>query len=286
MRSQPGQTAAAFLLEALRFAHALADLADAITLPAFWQGQAARWQRPLGTAERAGPLEFELKADGSPVTEADRAAEGAMRRAIAQRFPSHGVLGEEEGRQGPRDAPTWILDPIDGTNNFIRGLPVFATLIAFTLDDRGVVAVVSAPGLGTRWDGVAGGPARQDGSDVRVSEVAELAEAHVSFGGLNYFSGTTTDVIKRFSSSTARQRGYGDFWQHCLVAAGAIDIALDAEVERWDLAAPKIIVEAAGGRLTAFDGADTDAGGNALSTNGRLHDAALSLIAAGATGRG
>lgn len=281
MSPQPDASAAPFTLEALRFAHTLADLADAITLPAFAQARVNRWQRPAGTpAAEAGP-EFELKDDGSPVTEADRVAEASMRRAITQRFPSHAVLGEEEGLLGPGDAPTWILDPIDGTKNFIRGVPVFATLIALALDGRGVVGVVSAPALGTRWDGVVGGPARQDGWDVRVSDVADLSRAHVSFGGLSYFSGPTTDLIERLTRETARQRGFGDFWQHCLVATGGIDVALDGEVERWDLAAPKIIVEAAGGRLTAFDGADTDAGGNALSTNSHLHEAALALIASG-----
>ncbi|MDP8928699.1 MAG: histidinol-phosphatase [Actinomycetota bacterium] len=278
MSPRPDPSPAPFTLEALRFAHTLADLSDAITLPAFRQGRADRWQPPSGQpAADAGP-EFELKADGSPVTQADRAAEDAMRRTIAERFPSHAVLGEEEGLQGPCDAPTWILDPIDGTKNFIRGVPVFATLIALELEGRGVAAVVSAPALGIRWDGVAGGPARQDGRDMRVSGVSHLSQAHVSFGGLSYFAGATTDLITRLTGRTARQRGFGDFWQHCLVAAGGIDVALDAEVERWDLAAPKIIVEAAGGRLTAFDGADTDAGGSALTTNGLLHEAALELI--------
>ncbi len=272
------RSASRFLLETRDFAHTLADLADSITLPAFLKGRADRAQRPMGTSQRSDPVEFELKDDGSPVTAADRAAEGAMRRAIAQRFPAHAVLGEEEGRQGPGDAPTWILDPIDGTKNFIRGIPVFATLVALALDARGAVAVISAPGLGTRWDGVAGGPARQDGRDLRVSELTDLSEAHVSFGGLSHFSGASRDIIDRFATCTARQRGFGDFWQHCLVAAGGIDIALDAEVERWDLAAPKIIVEAAGGRLTAFDGTDTDAGGNALTTNSHLHEAALRVI--------
>ncbi|MFN2555428.1 MAG: inositol monophosphatase family protein [Nitriliruptorales bacterium] len=283
MSPRPLRSGSPSLLEAREFGHELADLADAITLPAFRKRQAARGQQPV-RPDASGAFEFELKDDGSPVTAADRAAEAAMRRAIAQRFPSHAVLGEEEGRQGPGDAPTWILDPIDGTKNFIRGIPVFATLVALTLDGRGAVAVISAPGLGTRWDGVATGPARQDGRDLWVSEVTDLEEAVVSFGGLSHFSGGAGDLISRFTSRTARQRGFGDFWQHCLVASGGIDIALDAEVERWDLAAPKVIVEAAGGRLSAFDGTDTDAGGNALTTNAHLHEAALRVIAGGAAG--
>lgn len=277
-RSPAGRSPAPLIPEALRFAHALADLADAITLPAFLQARAARRPLRLDSPADAGRLEVELKADGSPVTEADRAAEAAMRHAIARRFPSHAVLGEEEGLEGPGDAPTWILDPIDGTRNFVRGIPVFATLVALALDSRGVAAVISAPALGTRWDGVAGGPARQDGCEMRVSEVADLAEAHLSYGGLRHFMGTSTELIYRLATRTARQRGFGDFWQHCLVAAGAVDVALEAEVNRWDLAAPKVIVEAAGGRLTAFDGTDTDAGGDAVATNGHLHEAALALI--------
>ncbi|MGH3443204.1 MAG: inositol monophosphatase family protein [Nitriliruptorales bacterium] len=251
-------TRTARLEEALRFAHELADLADEITLPAFRSGVLA-----------------EVKADGSPVTAADRNVERALRRAIQERFAGHAVLGEEDGLHGPEGAPTWIVDPIDGTKSFVAGVPVYATLIALVDEGRGVVGLVSAPALGTRWDGIAGGPARQDGEEVRVSTVTELAQAMVSFGGLNYFD---LDVIGRFATATARQRGFGDFWQHCLVASGGIDLALEAEVDRWDLAAPKVIVEAAGGRLTALDGRDTDDGGNALSSNRLLHDAALELV--------
>ncbi|HEX2029314.1 MAG TPA: inositol monophosphatase family protein [Nitriliruptorales bacterium] len=247
---------------ALPVAHELADLADAVTLPAFHT-------RP----------DVERKADGTPVTAADRRAERVMRRAIRQRFPDHAVLGEEDGHHGSDHAPTWVLDPIDGTRNFARGVPVFATLIALTVDGEGVVGVVSAPALGSRWDGVAGGPARADGAEIRVSDVDRLSDAWVSFGGLNHFGAQRSlDVVARLTARTARQRGFGDFWQHLLVAAGAIDLALDAVVSRWDLAAPKVIVEAAGGRLTSLDGEDSDAAGSALTSNGRLHEDALAAI--------
>lgn len=254
------------LQRALRTAHELADLADAVTLPAFGRG---------GTAER--------KADGTPVTAADREAERVMRRALAERCPNDAVLGEEDGLHGPEGAPTWVLDPIDGTRNFVRGIPVFATLIALAVDGRPVVGVISAPALGSRWEATAGGPARHDGAEVRVSAVDDVADATVSFGGLNYFHRDGgLDVVARFTARTARQRGFGDFWQHCLVATGAIDLAVEAEVSRWDLAAPKVIVEAAGGRLTSLGGNDTDSGGSALTSNGRLHDDALRIVAGGA----
>lgn len=247
--------------EELAFAHELADLADGITLPSF----------------RSGPA-VEHKADGTPVTEADRSAERVIRAAIVRRYPTHAVLGEEDGLQGDPDAPTWIVDPIDGTRNFVAGIPVFATLIALHADGRGVVGVVSAPALGSRWDGLAGGPARQDGQQVRVSDVADLHSATVSFGGLDYFERLDTAAVPRLTAATARQRGFGDFWQHCLVASGSIDVAVEAEVSRWDLAAVKVVVEAAGGRLTDLEGRDTDEGGSALTTNGVLHDAALEAV--------
>lgn len=246
------------------FAHHLADLADAITLPAFHRG-----------------VSVEAKSDGTPVTATDREVEATLRAAIAERFTDHAVLGEEDGRVGAVDAPTWVVDPIDATRNFASGVPVFATLVAFAVDDRPLVGVVSAPALRTRWDGIADGPARQDGRAIRVSDTSSLAAATVSFGGLDYFDARASlEVVGRLARSTARQRGFGDFWQHCLVASGAIDVAVEAEVSRWDLAAVKVVVEAAGGRLTDLTGVDTDDGGSAVTTNGHLHEAVLHTIGA------
>jgi histidinol-phosphatase len=251
----------------LRFAHELADIADSLTVPAFRAGL------------EAGGLDTEAKADGSPVTEVDVAVERALRGEIRGRRPDHGVFGEEDGRDGPEDAPTWFIDPIDATKNFVRGVPVFATLIALTEGDRGVAAVITAPALGTRWDGVVGGPARQDGREIRVSSTRRLADAQVSLGGLNYFeAGGWFAAVERFATRTARQRGFGDFWQHCLVASGAVDVAVEADVNRWDLAAPRVIVEAAGGRFTDLRGVETDDGGSAVSSNGQLHDQVLALL--------
>jgi histidinol-phosphatase len=247
----------------LAFAHALADLADAITLPGF-----------------RADLDVERKADGTAVTVHDRATERALRQAVHERFPDHAFLGEEDGLDGRDDAPTWVVDPIDGTTNFVRGNPVWATLIALSIDGDEVVGVVSAPALGSRWDGVRAGPAHQDGHEIRVAATADLAEAQVSFGGLDHFDDAgLAGVVADLAARTRRQRGFGDFWQHCLVASGAVDLAIEAEVNRWDLAAVKVVVEAAGGRFTDLHGRVTADGGSALSSNGLLHDEVLALLA-------
>jgi histidinol-phosphatase len=244
-------------------AHELADLADAATLRAFRHH-----------------LDVRTKPDGTWVTSVDEQVERDLRAAIHDRFPDHAVLGEEEGLDGPVDAPRWVLDPIDGTSNFVKGNPVFATLIGLQIDGRDVLGVASAPALGTRFDGIADGPARQDGRPIHVSEIARLDDAEVAFGGLSHFVdrrlGTVPGLLTR---ATARQRGYGDFWNHCLVAAGSTDVAVEAEVSLWDLVAVKVIVEAAGGHFTDLDGVVTADGGSALSTNGRLHDQVLAVLA-------
>jgi histidinol-phosphatase len=251
----------------LAFAHELADLADALTLPAF-----------RGRLEGVG---VETKGDGTWVSEVDVEVERTLRRAIRSRFPDHAVLGEEDGLDGPEDGPRWILDPIDGTTNFVKGNPIYATLVALQVDGDEVVGVVSAPALGSRWDGVVGGPATQDGREIRVSDITDLGDAEVAFGGLTYFDVEGySRLVEDLTARTHRQRGYGDFWQHCLVAAGSTDIAIEASVKLWDLAAPRCIVEAAGGRFTSLDGSPTADGGSALATNGHLHDEVLAAIAA------
>jgi histidinol-phosphatase len=242
----------------------LADLADAITLPAF-----------------RGDHRVVTKPDGSWVTPVDTRVEQTLRAEIGRRFPDHAVLGEEDGRTGPPDAPTWIIDPIDGTTNFVRGNPIFATLIAIQVDGDEIAGVVSAPALATRWDAAVGVGARQDGRAVRVSGVDRLADAEVAFGGLNHLAARgLTALVDALVERTARQRGYGDFWQHCLVASGSTDVAIEADVNLWDLAAVKVVVEQAGGRFTSLDGATTAAGGSAVSSNGRLHDEVLGLVRA------
>ena len=260
MRDAAGGLPAA--ADLLTTCHELADAADALTLPAFRQH-----------------LEVRTKADGTWVTSVDEDVERTLRSMILDRFPEHAVLGEEDGRQGPADAPTWILDPIDGTSNFVKGNPVFATLVAVQVDGQELAGVVSAPALSTRWDGMVGGPAHQDGRPIRVSQVTAMSEAEVAFGGLDYFTQRGLgDGVIRLIDATRRQRGYGDFWNHCLVAAGSTELAIEAEVSLWDLAAVKVVVEAAGGRFTDLAGKRTANGGNAISSNGRLHDEALALL--------
>jgi len=248
----------------LAFAHELAELADARTRAAFGGRQATR-----------------TKADGTWVTAVDVDVERTLRAAIRARYPTHAVLGEEDGLDGPADAPTWVLDPIDGTANFVKGNPIFATLIGLRIDDEDVLGVVSAPALGSRWDGVVGEGATHNGAQIRVSDVDRLVEAEIAFGGLAYFRAQGYgDLVDDLAARTARQRGYGDFWQHCLVASGSTDVAVEAEVNLWDLVAVKAVVEAAGGRFTSLLGARTADGGSALSTNGRLHDEVLTVLAA------
>ena len=240
----------------------LADIADAETLPAFEAG-----------------LDVDTKSDGTPVTAADLGAERALRTAIRSRFPTHAVLGEEDGLDGPEGAPTWILDPIDGTRSFITGNPVYATLIAVQVDGVEVACCVSAPAMGLRWDGVAGGPARRNGRAIRVSSIAELTEAQVSFGDLSSFGESGRQpALNRMVAGTLRQRGYGDFWSFCHVAQGTMDVAVEAIASVWDFAAVKCLVEAAGGRFTDFLGVPAADRGSGLATNGLLHDAALSLM--------
>jgi histidinol-phosphatase len=250
------------LSRALSLAHDLADLADRRTMAGFH-----------------GRLEVDRKDDGTAVTAVDLDVERTLRARVREVFPGHAFLGEEDGLDGPDGAPTWIIDPIDGTTNFIRGNPIFATLVALRIDGHEVLGVVSAPALGSRWDGLVGHGAHQDGRPIRVSDVTDLADAEIAFGGLNYFERRGwLGVVERASRVTRRQRGYGDFWQHCLVAAGAVEIAMEAEVSTWDLAAVRAIVEAAGGRFTDLEGTPTADGGSALSSNGHLHDAALALL--------
>jgi histidinol-phosphatase len=251
--------------EAVRWrdaAHDFADIADALTMSAFRHY-----------------LEVRTKADGSWVTQVDEDVERALRRAILERFPDHAVLGEENGRQGPVGAPTWVLDPIDGTTNFVKRNPIFATLIAVQVAGQEVAGVVSAPALATRWDGIEAGPAHQDGRVVTVSKVDRVEDAEVAFGGLELFvEAERMPLVAQLSGRAGRVRGYGDFWQHCLVAAGSTDVAIEAEVKVWDLAAVKLVVEAAGGRFTDLSGRRTAAGGSALSSNGRLHDEVLGMV--------
>jgi histidinol-phosphatase len=244
----------------------LADVADGLTLAAF-----------------RSAMEVRRKPDGSEVTEIDVAVEVALRDRILAAFPDHRVVGEEHGTADggafEDGAPVWTIDPIDGTTNFVKGNPIFATLIACSVGERDLVGVASAPALGTRWDGIVGEGARQDGRRIEVSDVASLELAEVSVGAFGDIEERLPGLLARFAGTTTRQRGYGDFWAYCLLAAGSTDAVVEARLNAWDLAAVRAIVEAAGGRVTDIDGRGRSDGGSAVASNGLLHDELLAVVA-------
>ena len=246
----------------LAFALELADLADAITTERF----------------QADDLAVETKPDLSPVTEADRAVEQALRKRIGEERPGHSVVGEEFGADQPGTA-RWILDPIDGTKNYVRGLPVWASLIALERDGRVEVGVASAPALHRRWWAARGQGSFVNGRRIHVSRIADLGDAVLSYASLTSWEqhGMGQEFLA-LARACWRTRGFGDFWSHMLVAEGVVDLAVEPEVEVWDLAAPQVIVEEAGGRFTDLGGTPTPAGGSSVSTNGLLHDRVLATL--------
>ena len=217
---------------------------------------------------RALDLQVEVKADLTPVTDADRAVERALRERIAVVRPGEGVLGEEEGDDG--GAVRWIVDPIDGTKNFTRGVPVWATLIALEREDEIVCGVVSAPALGHRWWAGRGAGAFCDGEPIRVSAVSRLSEASVS--------ATYARDLAALEPAAWHARSLGDFWQHTLVAEGVVDAAIDARLAVWDYAALIPILDQAGGRITALDGGVPRPDEQVVTSNGAVHDEMLALL--------
>ena len=203
-----------------------------------------------------------------------------MRALLTAARPRHAVLGEEEGLLGPPEATSrWILDPIDGTSNYVKGVPIWATLIALEHEGEIVVGVASAPALGRRWWAARGHGAYADGQPIRVSAVADLAEAHLAHAGVGtWFEYGRGEPFVELTKRVWRSRGLGDFWMHCLVAEGAFDAACEPIVSLWDLAALQVIVEEAGGRFTDLAGHARADGGSALSTNGLLHDEVLAAL--------
>ena len=238
----------------LVLAFELADAADAIALGRF----------------RAHDLVVETKPDRTPVTEADRAIEETIRARLARDRPADAILGEELGASGAARR-RWIVDPIDGTRNYSRGAPVWATLIALEEDGVARLGVVSAPALGRRWWAERGAGAFAEGAPIHVSKVARPEDAAISFA--------LEDELPDLARRCWHPRGYGDFWAHMLVAEGAIDGAIDAVgVSVWDLAAVQVVVEEAGGRFSDRTGAARIDGGTAISSNGLLHDALLDAV--------
>ncbi len=229
---------------------------------------------PLALARFGGPVASVAKPDGSPVTEADRAIEATLRRRLSAEFAEHAVLGEEEGGAIDPARPTWVIDPIDGTRNFMRGIPVFATLIALVVEGRAVVGVVSAPAMAERWDAAAGVGARRNGVPVGVSAIDDLRDSLVCHGGLEWFREAPEhwERLGRISDATERTRGFGDFWMHLLVAGGMAEAAFERDLSVWDIAALACLVPEAGGTCTTWEGQDVLTGdGSLLSSNQRVH---------------
>ncbi|MEU8548608.1 histidinol-phosphatase [Streptomyces roseoverticillatus] len=259
----------------LRLAHVLADAADAATMDRF----------------KALDLKVETKPDMTPVSEADKAAEELIRGHLQRARPRDAVLGEEFGSEGtgPR---RWVIDPIDGTKNYVRGVPVWATLISLMVQvEQGgsvgfepVVGVVSAPALGRRWwaargSGAYTGRSLTSATRLQVSRVGRIEDASFAYSSLGGWE--ERGLLPGFLDLTRdcwRTRGYGDFWPYMMVAEGSVDICAEPELSLWDMAANVVIVEEAGGRFTGLDGRPGPHSGNAAASNGLLHDELLGYL--------
>jgi histidinol-phosphatase len=251
----------------LRLAHVIADQVDGLTMSRF----------------KAQDLRVETKPDLTPVSDADRAAEELIRTQLSRTRPRDAEHGEEmpDTGHGPR---RWVVDPIDGTKNFVRGVPVWATLIALLDGDEVVVGLVSAPALGRRWWAAQGsgawtGRSLASATRLQVSEVGRLQDASLSYSSLGGWEEQgRLDHFLDLTRRVWRTRAYGDFWSHVLVAEGAVDLSAEPELALHDMAALVPIVTEAGGRFTSVQGVDGPFGGSALVSNGRLHHAALQVL--------
>ena len=259
--------------EDLALAHRLADAADAITL----------------TRYQALDLTVTTKPDNTPVTDADKSAESAIRALLHAHRPDDGIVGEEFGNEGLEKQRHWVIDPIDGTKNFLRGVPTWATLIALVEksadgDQKVTVGVVSAPALFRRWYAHEGAGAfvvvnSEIPKKISVSKVSKMEDASISHSDFIGW-GNRLGAFNSLLSSAWRTRAYGDFWSHMLVAEGAVDVAIEPSLALWDMAALDVIVREAGGRFTNLDGVDGIFGGNGLSTNGILHTSVVEALKA------
>lgn len=251
----------------LRLAHVLADDADSITTSRF----------------KALDLHVMSKPDLTPVTDADEAVEESIRRTLSRARSRDAVTGEEHGTTG-HSQRRWVVDPIDGTKNFVRGVPVWATLIALVVEDEVVLGVVSAPMLQRRWwasvgQGAWTGRSLLKATRCQVSDVRRLEDASLSYSSLSGWEERgQLDDLTSLMRRCWRTRAYGDFWSYVLLAEGAVDLATEPELALHDMAALDVIVREAGGRFSALDGTDGPFGGDALASNGHLHEAALAFL--------
>jgi len=251
----------------LRLAHVLADDADSLTQARF----------------KAIDLHVMSKPDLTPVTDADQAVEEGIRRTLSRVRSRDAVIGEEQGSTG-HSQRRWVVDPIDGTKNYVRGVPVWATLISLVVDDEVVLGVVSAPQLQRRWwasvgNGAWTGRSLLKATRCQVSDVRRLEDASFAYSSLSGWdeAGRLEDFVS-LTRRCWRTRAYGDFWSYMLLAEGAVDLASEPDLELYDMAALDVIVREAGGRFTSLDGTDGPFGGNALASNGHLHEAALAFL--------
>jgi len=240
----------------------LADAADAIALKHF--------RRDVQSSQ---------KPDRTYVTKADLAIETMLRERIARDYPGHGVLAEELGPGDANRETRWIIDPIDATHSYMRGIPAFATLIALERADILELGVISAPAMQSRWHAVRGMGAWSGARRLHVSKIAVLSDAQVFYASRTAFIAVGKEQnFDALIKDSWRDRGFGDFWGYALVAEGTGEAMIEPELYPWDLAAPLILLEEAGGRLTDFTGRRTYAGGNAVASNGLVHDAILERL--------
>ena len=251
----------------LRLAHVLADSVERVTVARF----------------RAEDLHVETKPDLTLVSDADRDAEELIRGQLARSRPRDAVIGEEFEPTG-RSTRQWVVDPIDGTHSYVRGVPVWATLIALVDDGVPVLGLVAAPALGRRWwartgSGAWAGRSLSSARPIHVSGVRRLEDASLSLSSTTSWSSVgREEAVLELARTCWRERGYGDFWSYVLVAEGAVDIAAEPELGLHDMAALVPVVTEAGGRFTSLAGEDGPFGGNAVATNGFLHDEVLARI--------
>ena len=227
-------------------------------------------------------LTVETKADLSPVTQADRECEAKISEILSARFPDHGFLGEENGERLGRTDARWIVDPIDGTKNFVRGIPFFAILIALEEEREVTAGVMYAPALNDLIYACRGTGTFANGRQVHVSQVADLRESMLIHGGLGEMKQRSHwQPFLRLVDATSRQRGFGDALGHSVVICGHAELALESAIMPWDVAATKILVTEAGGRYSDFDGSPSIYTGTAVISNGRVHDEVLTILNGG-----
>jgi histidinol-phosphatase len=224
-------------------------------------------------------VNVEWKDDSSPVTVADREAEEVLRNTLLGVFPDDGFVGEESGSTPGTSGYRWIVDPIDGTRGFVRGVPIWGTLVGLEYRHEQIAGIVEAPALGQSWRALRGDGAYRGDRPIRVSDVSRLDEASLYYSSISWFARAgKQEQFLELASRTQRQRGFGDFYGFVLVAQGSGDLMLEYGVHPWDVAALKVIVEEAGGRFTDWEGTPTINSSDVIASNGRLHEQALRIM--------